>query len=108
MGAVGEGKNIAHQQKKMPIEALRQFRDRFKIPIADDKLAELPYYKPADDSPEMKYLREVRAKLGGSLPQRRRKSASLERAQARRRSSRCSRRRPRGARSRPRWRSCAC
>jgi len=42
MGAVGEGKNVAHQQKKMPIEALRQFRDRFNIPIADDKLAELP------------------------------------------------------------------
>ena len=78
MGTVGEGKNIAHQQKKMPIEALRQFRDRFKIPIADDKLAELPYYRPAPDSPEGKYIREVREKLGGPLPQRRRKSASLE------------------------------
>ncbi len=59
MGAVGEGKNIAHQQKKMPIEALKQFRDRFNIPIADDKLAELPYYRPADDSPEMKYLQRA-------------------------------------------------
>ena len=78
MGAVGEGKNIAHQQKKMPIEALRQFRDRFQIPIADDKLAELPYYRPTPDSPERKYLRELREKLGGPLPQRRRKSASLE------------------------------
>src|SRR5690242_20580075 len=78
MGAVGEGKNIAHQQKKMPIEALRQFRDRFAIPIPDDKLAELPYYKPADNSPEMKYLHELRAKRGGSLPQRRRKTAKLE------------------------------
>ena len=65
MGAVGEGKNIAHQQKKMPIEALRQFRDRFQIPIADDKLEELPYYRPAPDSPEGKYIREVREKLGG-------------------------------------------
>jgi pyruvate dehydrogenase E1 component len=78
MGAVGEGKNIAHQQKKMPIEALKQFRDRFNIPIADDKLGELPYFKPAEDSPEMKYLRELRAARGGPMPQRRRKSAKLE------------------------------
>ncbi|HXN15802.1 MAG TPA: pyruvate dehydrogenase (acetyl-transferring), homodimeric type, partial [Usitatibacter sp.] len=78
MGAVGEGKNVAHQQKKMPIEALRQFRDRFNIPIADDKLADIPYFKPADDAPETKYLRELRALRGGSLPQRRRKSARLE------------------------------
>ena len=78
MGAVGEGKNIAHQQKKMPLEALKQFRDRFNIPIPDDKLEELPYFKPADDSPEMKYLRERRAALGGSIPQRRRRTLSLE------------------------------
>jgi len=78
MGAVGEGKNIAHQQKKMPGEALRQFRDRFNIPIADDKLSEIPYYRPPESSPEMKYLRELRAALGGSLPQRRRKSRALE------------------------------
>jgi pyruvate dehydrogenase E1 component len=77
MGAVGEGKNIAHQQKKMPGEALRQFRDRFNIPIADDKLADIPYYRPPEKSPEMQYLRELRAKLGGGLPQRRRKSRSL-------------------------------
>jgi pyruvate dehydrogenase E1 component len=78
MGAVGEGKNIAHQQKKMPIEALKHFRDRFNIPVPDDKLAEIPYYKPPEDSPEMKYLRELRAQRGGSLPQRRRKSTKLE------------------------------
>jgi pyruvate dehydrogenase E1 component len=77
MGAVGEGKNIAHQQKKMPIEALKHFRDRFNIPIADDKLADIPYFKPAEDSPEMKYLRELRAARGGSLPQRRRRSTPL-------------------------------
>src|SRR6478735_1896509 len=71
MGAVGEGKNIAHQQKKMPVEALRHFRDRFNVPIPDDKLADIPYFKPADDSPEMK---ELRAQRGGSLPQRRRKT----------------------------------
>src|SRR5260221_7677806 len=78
MGGVGEGKNIAHQQKKMPVEALKQFRDRFNIPIADDKLGGLPYYKPADNSPEMKYLQELRAQRGGSIPQRRRKSTRLE------------------------------
>ncbi|HUL94383.1 MAG TPA: pyruvate dehydrogenase (acetyl-transferring), homodimeric type [Usitatibacter sp.] len=77
MGAVGEGKNIAHQQKKMPIEALRQFRDRFAIPIPDDKLADVPYYRPPESSPEMKYLKELRAQRGGSLPQRRRKSTRL-------------------------------
>jgi pyruvate dehydrogenase E1 component len=78
MGAVGEGKNVAHQQKKMPIEVLRQFRDRFAIPIGDDRLAELPYFKPADDSPEMNYMRELRARLGGSIPQRRRRTSSLD------------------------------
>ncbi len=78
MGAVGEGKNVAHQQKKMPIETLKQFRDRFAIPITDDKLADLPYFKPAEKSPEMQYLHDVRARLGGSIPQRRRRSASLD------------------------------
>src|SRR5438552_911175 len=78
MGAVGEGKNIAHQQKKMPIEALKQFRDRFNIPIPDDKLAELPYFRPADNSAEMSYLKEIRAQRGGAFPQRRRKSTKLE------------------------------
>jgi pyruvate dehydrogenase E1 component len=62
----------------MPIEALKQFRDRFNIPIPDDKLAELPYYKPAPDSPEMKYLQEIRAQRGGSVPQRRRKTTKLD------------------------------
>jgi len=62
----------------MPIEALRQFRDRFNIPIADDKLSEIPYYRPPADSPEMKYLQELRARRGGSLPQRRRKTGKLE------------------------------
>ncbi len=78
MGAVGEGKNVAHQQKKMPIEVLRQFRDRFAIPIGDDRLAELPYFKPADNSPEMNYMRELRGRLGGSIPQRRRRTMSLD------------------------------
>ncbi len=74
MGKIGEGKNTTHQQKKMDISSIRQMRDRFNIPIPDDKLEELPFYKPAPDSPEMKYLLERRAALGGFLPQRRRKA----------------------------------
>jgi pyruvate dehydrogenase E1 component len=70
MGAAGEGQNITHQQKKMTIEQLRAFRDRFSIPISDDKITEIPFYRPADDSPEMKFLRKNRETLGGSLPSR--------------------------------------
>ncbi|MEO7336448.1 MAG: pyruvate dehydrogenase (acetyl-transferring), homodimeric type, partial [Caldimonas sp.] len=77
MGHAGEGMNVAHQAKKMKPEDLKQFRDRFAIPVADDQLADLPYYRPAEDSPEMQYLRERRAALGGSLPQRLRRSTSL-------------------------------
>ena len=78
MGPTGEGKNATHQLKKMDLEALKAFRDRFNVPIPDDKLADLPWYKPAEDSPEMKYLRERRASLGGFLPQRRSQSISLD------------------------------
>jgi pyruvate dehydrogenase E1 component len=74
MGKIGEGKNTTHQQKKMDIDSIRQMRDRFNIPIPDDKLEDLPFYKPAADSPEMKYLLERRAALGGFLPQRRRQA----------------------------------
>lgn len=70
MGAAGEGQNITHQQKKMTIEQLRAFRDRFSIPISDDQIAEVPFYKPADDSPEIKYLKKQRESLGGYLPAR--------------------------------------
>lgn len=70
MGAAGEGMNITHQQKKMTLEQLAAFRDRFSIPISDEKLPELPFYKPAEDSPEMKYLRAQREALGGYLPAR--------------------------------------
>ncbi len=66
MGEAGEGQMITHQQKKMGLEALRKFRDRFSIPVSDD------------GSAEKKYLQERRQQLGGPLPQRRRKSASLE------------------------------
>ncbi|MGD9258361.1 MAG: pyruvate dehydrogenase (acetyl-transferring), homodimeric type [Gammaproteobacteria bacterium] len=70
MGEAGEGQMIAHQQKKMNEEAVKAFRDRFNIPISDDALASVPFFKPPDDSEEMKYLRERREKLGGYLPQR--------------------------------------
>jgi pyruvate dehydrogenase E1 component len=77
MGASGEGKNIAHQVKKMNLDALKHFRDRFKIPFEDDQLEEIPYYVPAQDSPEIKYLKERRQALGGYLPARRAESESL-------------------------------
>jgi pyruvate dehydrogenase E1 component len=69
---------IAHQAKKMTQDALRQFRDRFEIPVPDDQLAQLPFIRFADGSPEMNYLRARRAALGGYLPQRRRKSTSVD------------------------------
>jgi pyruvate dehydrogenase E1 component len=74
MGKIGEGKNTTHQQKKLTDEALREFRDRFNIPIPDDKLGEVPFYRPAEDSPEIKYLKSRREALGGYLPQRRARS----------------------------------
>ena len=78
MGAAGEGMNITHQQKKMGLEELKAFRDRFKIPVTDDQIAEVPLYRPAENSVEIQYLRERRKALGGSLPQRRRISEPLE------------------------------
>lgn len=74
MGKVGEGKNNVHQTKKLDDDAIREFRDRFNIPIPDSQLADLPFYKPADDTPEMKYLHERRKALGGYLPKRREKA----------------------------------
>ena len=77
MGESGEGQMIAHQAKKMTVDALKQFRDRFDIPMPDDKIDAMPFISLAKDSPEMKYLQERRAALGGFLPQRRRKSTTL-------------------------------
>ena len=74
MGKSGEARNTAHQTKKLDDEAIREMRDRFNIPIPDDKLAEIPFFKPSDDAPEMKYLHERRKALGGYLPQRREKA----------------------------------
>jgi len=74
MGKSGEGKNTAHQTKKLIDEDVKTFRDRFNIPIPDDKLADIPFIKPADDTPEAKYLHERRKALGGYLPHRRTKA----------------------------------
>jgi pyruvate dehydrogenase E1 component len=71
MGRAGEGLNITHQQKKLDDAALKEFRDRFNIPVSDADIANVPYYRPADDSEEIKYLRGRRQALGGYLPQRR-------------------------------------
>jgi pyruvate dehydrogenase E1 component len=70
LGEAGEGKNITHQQKKLNDEELRVFRSRFGIPIADEELRDAPFYRPADDSPEIKYLQERRSALGGYMPTR--------------------------------------
>ncbi len=78
MGESGEGQMIAHQAKKMTSDALRQFRDRFEIPVSDAQLAEIPFVRLPEDSLEFKYLRERRQALGGYLPSRRTKSTSLE------------------------------
>ena len=77
MGASGEGQMITHQAKKMTEDALLAFRDRFELPLTDEQVRAAEYYKPPDDSPEMRYLRERRAALGGSLPVRRRRAESL-------------------------------
>jgi pyruvate dehydrogenase E1 component len=74
MGKSGEARNTAHQTKKLDDEAIREMRDRFSLPIPDDKLADIPFFKPADDAPEMQYLQERRKALGGYLPQRRQTS----------------------------------
>ncbi|HEY1590434.1 MAG TPA: pyruvate dehydrogenase (acetyl-transferring), homodimeric type [Solirubrobacteraceae bacterium] len=73
MGSSGEGQMITHQAKKMTEDALLAFRDRFELPLTDEQVRAAEYYKPPDDSPEMRYLRECREALGGSLPARRRR-----------------------------------
>ncbi len=77
MGVSGEGQNVAHQAKHMADAALLAFRDRFELPLTDEQVHAAAYYRPPDDAPEMVYLRERRAALGGSLPVRRRSAAPL-------------------------------
>jgi pyruvate dehydrogenase E1 component len=71
MGKAGEGQMVSHQQKKLSDDDLRAFRDRFNIPVSDDEIAHLPFRKPDEGSPELKYLQERRASFGGYLPSRR-------------------------------------
>ena len=70
MGDAGESENDTHQVKKLKFEELKHFRDRFDVPLSDKELEGVPYYRPAPDSPEMKYLRAQRERLGGDLPKR--------------------------------------
>jgi pyruvate dehydrogenase E1 component len=77
LGEAGEGKNITHQQKKLNHEELREFRARFGIPISDDVLGDAPFYKPEDDSPEMRYVHARRKQLGGYVPAHRTRTAPI-------------------------------
>ena len=77
LGESGEGKNITHQQKKLNEEELKIFRSRFGIPVADKDLAKAPFYRPSDDSPEVKYLHERRKQLGGYMPARQVRAQAL-------------------------------
>ncbi len=78
MGVAGEAQNITHQQKKMGTTSLKAFRDRFKLPLSDEQVDNLEYILPAQDSPEITYMRERRVALGGFLPQRRMRAETLE------------------------------
>ena len=77
LGEAGEGKNITHQQKKLNEDELRMFRSRFGIPIADEELQDAPFHRPADDSPEIRYMQERRQQLGGYLPERKVRSKPI-------------------------------
>jgi len=74
LGDAGEARNIAHNLKKMTPEQLKQFRDRFDIPIPDDQIAEVPFYRPSEDDPLIQYMLAQRKALGGFLPHRRREA----------------------------------
>jgi pyruvate dehydrogenase E1 component len=78
MGAAGEGRMIAHQQKKLGLDDLKAFRDRFDLPISDEDIEQVPFRKPPDDSPEIRYLKERRETLGGYLPRRISKAPELK------------------------------
>jgi pyruvate dehydrogenase E1 component len=77
MGDAGESRMTSHQSKKLDIDALKAFRDRFRLPLSDEAVAQLQFYKPSQDSPEMSYLRARRAALGGCMPSRRGKSDAV-------------------------------
>ena len=77
LGEAGEGKNITHQQKKLNDDELRMFRSRFGIPLSDEDLHGAPFYRPADDSPEIRYMQERRKQLGGYMPERKVRSKPI-------------------------------
>src|SRR5579864_8470959 len=77
LGEAGEGKNVTHQQKKLNEEELREFRSRFGIPMGDDEISKIPFYRPAEDSEELRYLRARREALGGYVPQRKARSVAI-------------------------------
>jgi len=106
MGEAGEGMNITHQQKKFGENALKAFRDRYRIPISDEELEQVPFYKPPESSPELRYMHERRKASAATCPCA---GSPLRRCASR--PSRCSppsSRGPASARSRPRWPSCGC
>ena len=78
LGEAGEGKNVTHQQKKLNEQELREFRSRFGIPISNEEIDAVPFYRPPDDSPEMQYLQERRRQLGGYVPARKMKGEPLK------------------------------
>ncbi len=77
LGEAGEGRNVTHQQKKVDEDTLRHFGERFGLAITEDQIATVPFYRPPDNSPEMQYLKECRARLGGYVPQRKVRSKAL-------------------------------
>ncbi len=78
LGEAGEGRNVAHNTKKVNEQEMFEFRNRFGIPVSDDAVEEIDFYRPADDSAEMKYLQESRKKLGGYVPARKPTSERLQ------------------------------
>jgi pyruvate dehydrogenase E1 component len=77
LGEAGEGKNVTHQQKKLNEDELREFRSRFGIPLSDDDMSQVPFYRPSEDSEEIRYLRARRESLGGYVPQRKVRSKPI-------------------------------
>src|SRR5437764_6765845 len=78
LGEAGEGKNITHQQKKLNDDELKMFRSRFGIPLSDEELHGAPFYRPPDDSPEVRYMQERRKQLGGYMPERKIRSKPIK------------------------------
>ncbi len=108
LGEAGEGKNVTHQQKKLNEEELRIFRTRFDIPLTDQDCIEVPFYRPPEDSPEIKYLHERREALGGYTPARKVRATPITATRPRRTLQRVLRTAAKAAKSPRRWPSSAC